>query len=167
MQKYKKCVNNGSERKLYSIICSRQNSKTQKMSDIIYGRSLVCSTLLVAHVSYLPYTCRYNPRLFFNEVLSRNLQLYCSWYSRGFCNQWQITSYIIIFIFFFIFFFFFASDTYQLRVLTVLKARNKGTNYLTLKIERVLFFCLEARNSLQGLCLIRPQPSFKVFDVYD
>ena len=50
MQKYKKCVNNGSERKLYSIICSRQNSKTQKMSDIIYGRSLVCSTLLVAHL---------------------------------------------------------------------------------------------------------------------
>ena len=57
------------------------------------------------------------------------------------------------------------SDTYSLRVLTVLKARNKGTNYLTLKIERVLFFCLEARNSLQGLCLIRPQSSFKVFDV--
>ena len=62
------------------------------------------------------------------------------------------------------------TQTRTLRVLMdnfVLKARNKGTNYLTLKIERVLFFCLEARNSLQGLCLIRPQPSFKVFDVYD
>ena len=35
------------------------------------------------------------------------------------------------------------TKTRTLRVLTdnfVLKARNKGTNYLTLKIERVLFF---------------------------